>query len=283
MIYRLLVRSRYLLLQDMDPFKQYTRLKLSILRVSKLISQEAMAMLYSDSVFRFVINVNYSEDERVERSSRLKRVAPMMRNVDIDINGFSLSTAMWIQTHSPLTQDCNTELENAENLKRSLDANIDPFGGVNIKRRNLHIRFLDCCPNLLGSTPFSTICQRLKALVGFRIITVETLPLPYMYHAFHNYALDDAEETRRTRDLGRQVTHAVAAELQPTFGPAISVFKFDADSPCTPKGSFFDVGDKNIGGFLEFHPGKQSVKQPGVGEEKSQSGLQSAPMGSPGS
>ena len=171
-IYRFVVRGRYLSLQDTDPFQQYAQQELSILRVSKLVSHESMAIFYSD--IRFVVDCYDRGNCPVYgKLTQLKKVASMMENVDIDIDGYSLETAVLYKNQFFTTQD--QEIQNAKDLNQSLNATVDPFGGTEIKRRNLHVRFLDCCPSLLGSRLFSTICQRLKALVGFRTINVEVL------------------------------------------------------------------------------------------------------------
>ena len=265
MIYRHLVRSRYLSLDDEYPSGTYARPDLSILGVSKLISHEAMESLYSDSVFRFVVDsFDRGTTPVYGKVAQLNRIASMMKNLVIDIDGYSLETAELYKDYVFTPQD--QEIQNAKDLEQSLDATIDPFGGAKIKRQSLHVRFLDCCPTLRGSTLFSTICQKLKALVGFRIVTVEVLPSPHMLHAPRIYEMNGVMQVICARDLVHQVTHAVTAELQPTLGPAISVFQCDADNPRTPKGSVFDVGDECIVGFLEFHPGKQSVKESASGK-----------------
>lgn len=172
MIYRHLVRSRYLSLDNEYPSGMHALSNLSILRVSKPISHEAMEILYSDNVFRFVVD-SYDRGNCpvYGKLAQLKRVASMMKNVDIDIDGYSLETAELYR--NSLFTPHEQEIQNVKDLNQSLDASVDPFGGTEVKRENLHVRFLDCCPTLLGSTLFSAICQRLMALVCFRIITVE--------------------------------------------------------------------------------------------------------------
>ena len=176
----------------------------------------------------------------------------MMRNIDVAINGYSLERAEWIQMQYPPTRDYNAKAEYAKSLNRILDGTIGLFEGVSIERRSLHIRFLRCYPSLLGSTHFSTICQRLKTLVGFRTVTIEVL-LGQEYN--------DAKEITRGRELVPCITQALTKELQPAFGPAISAFNFSADTPPTTKHSLVDEGDLASVGSLKFHPVKQSVNK----------------------
>ena len=255
-IYRLLVKSRYVSCDHEYTRGPYTRPDLSILRVSKLISHEAMETMFSDSVFLFDLNIYKREDDYVDRMfSQMRRFSPMMKTIEISIDCYSLERAEWILIQFPPTRDRSAKAEYAKNLRARLDATMGLFEGVSIERRSLHIRFRRCCPNLLRTTHFTTICERLKALVGFRTVTIEVIPEE------KNYLRGDAEETRLTRELVACITQTLKQELQPAFGPAISALNFSADTQPTTGHAFGDDGDIAPVGFLKFHPVKHSVKE----------------------
>ena len=101
MIYRYLVKGRYL---DSKPSKENERSRgapgtaedagadLSILRVSKIVGYEASEILYSEGVFRFIIDFKCRDDEMVkDKTHRLNRLAPMMNNVVLDCHSYNVS------------------------------------------------------------------------------------------------------------------------------------------------------------------------------------------------
>lgn len=275
-IYRLLIKGRYVSWDDEYSCGPHTltRPNLSILRVSQLIGHEAMEIMCSDSVFLFDIDIYNRIDDYVDRMfSQMKRVSPMMRNVEIGIDGYSLERAEWIQMQYPPSRTHDAKAEYAKSLKRTLDATMGLFEGVSIERRSLHIKFRYCCPSLLRSTHFRTICQSLKALVGFRTITMEIIPSRHMLFEERYYLLDDAEKTRRARELVPRITNALTEELQSAFGPAILAFNLSVDTPPTKGRGFVDGGDIASVGFLKFLPVKHSVERNATEKDKLQRDL----------
>ncbi len=233
-------------------------LDLSVLRVSKLISHEAMEILYSESVFVFVIDMNdHRTYLKAEKFSRLKRIAPLMKNVDIDIESSTLRTGtMFTCWWGTVMQADKAEVRSAKKFQRSLSRTIGLFEGVSIERRNLHIRLLNCSPCMPISTAFGTTCQRLGRLVGFRNATFnitisDIVPLFWRFPSTNTPA----------RDLLSRISNAVTEELQPTFGPAISVSRFIVEPFSTPVEIFRRDGRNNFMATLKFHPGKQSIRK----------------------
>lgn len=239
---------------------------LSILRVSKAVGHEAVEILYSDSVFRFPIDFKSprddDEDGKLFHLNHLKKVAPMMKNVYLDVDGASIRWAGWFETrYSPMW---------ARKLELSSGPTIDLFGDVDIKRRTLHIGMSECCARMLEGTSFGTICQRLKSLVGFSVATVEVMLSRDVPQAPASFGFNNAEQTRRARDLMRYITHKITKELEPAFGPAISGLQLDAGNMPIQKRNFSEGGDTTLVGFLEFHPGKHSVQECTAEEERLQ-------------
>ncbi|CAD6579544.1 MAG: hypothetical protein ASARMPREDX12_009289 [Alectoria sarmentosa] len=233
-------------------------LHLSVLRVSKVISREAQEVLYSESNFRFFINIHdffvRGDDIAIGRLDRLKRVAPVMRNVDLDFCGWSMAEVDGYQIY-------------AEILERSLGV-IDLFGGTDIKRQKLHIRILSCSTFLLKGTSLNAICQRLKALFGFRVATVEVMLTGDLLVDPVYFGFDKTDPSSDARDLVYRITQAVTEQLEPAFGPAISSFKSDADNVHIPETDLCCLAETNLIGFLEFHPGKRSVQKFANEEDK---------------
>ena len=239
----------------------------SILRVSKVLSHEAKKVLYSDSVFRFVIDFPHPTDDEKVRAKiyGLKEVAPMMKNFDLDFDCRCIDFAEWFYTRG-----C---FHHAKTLERSFGPTIDLFRDPKIMRRSLQVRFLSSSTSLaLWSTPssimfldppntfplrktsFSAICQRLNALVAFRTATVEIMLTPDSLEKPGYYGFDVTEPSRSTRDLVRRITTAVQEQLEPTFVFAISSFKSNSRNMPVPD-------DTSLVGYLKFRPGQNPVME----------------------
>ena len=254
-IYRLLVRGRYS--ANVEPNRSPPYLDLSVLRVSKLISHEAMEILYSESVFVFVIDMNdHRTYLKAEKFSRLKRIAPLMKNIDIDIETpMFMSGKEFCGRDTPIWDDI-ARVRRRNKFERNRSSTIGLFESVGIERRNLHIRlFLNCPPCWFRSTMFSTTCQRLGRLLGFCNVTVDITTSNVLLLRYGSPVIDTM-----ARDLLSRVTHAVTEELQPASGLAIPVSKFVIEPFPTPRRIFRDYGRTTFTATLSFHPGKQSVK-----------------------
>ena len=77
-----------------------------------------------------------------------------------------------------------------------------------------------------------------------------------------HYGFDNTEPSKSARKLVCRITNSVAEQLEPAFGPAISSFKSNARNLPLSKGNILRLGEVDMVGFLEFHPGKHSVKEP---------------------
>lgn len=295
-IYRLLVKGRYLAHKPLnkcgrcneeDSDSEWSDCEseviendepdFSILQVSKTLSDEAKETLYADSTFRFIISTNCSRNNDNEHGTLLclKEVAPMMKNVTLDIDGKSIDWAEWFHTRG-----CT---KNAKALEQNLRSTIGLFGDSDIKRHSLHIRFLNSSTTLaLWSTPcsdffldppktlplrktsFSGICQSLKVLSGFHVATIEIMLTRNLIddEPFFNYGISDGEPKGRTRDLVRRITHVVQKQLEPAFGSAISSFKSDTRNMPVPKGNLLKLGDTSLVGFIGFRPSAPPIKNP---------------------
>lgn len=233
-------------------------LYLSVLRVSKDISREAQEILYSESRFRFFINIHYvfarKDDDVIGRFHRLKRVASVMKNVDLDVCGWSMETVDWFQPDARI-------------LERNAGA-IDLFGGTDIKRQELHIRILGCGSRVLKGTSLSAICQRLKVLFGFRVATVEVMLARGLLVGPAYLRFDKTNPSSDARDLVYRITQAVTEQLEPAFGPAIFSFKSDANNVHILERNLCCPSETSLIGFLEFHPGKRSVQKFATEEDR---------------
>lgn len=296
-IYRLLVKGRYLAKEPMDQYDdpnggttnggksngEETNDKnkdnidceellsedegpdFSIFRVSKFLSDEAKEILYSESVFRFVIDWNPPGDNEkaLGKVHRLKRVASLMMNVVLDVECPFFDTAEWFYGH-------NTEY--AETYERSMNFTMDLFQDMDIKRHSLHLRLLRTSTDFAlwstsfgrsnrRSTVFRNICQRLKSFLGVHVATVEVMLARELLESSAYHGLDDTEQSRSARELVSRITHAIREELEPAFGPALSTFKSSARKMPTSEENLMRHDDVNLVGFLGFHPRKHSVEE----------------------
>ena len=129
----------------------------------------------------------------------------MMKNVILDIDGMSTDWASYV-------------------LKVLMRHAIDLFGGIDIRRRSLRVRIVDCTDWLEGGT-LGNLFQQLKAFVGFRDAVVEVSSSLRLLRRSDYRALDDEERSERIRNSVSRIMVAVAEQLEPSFGPAISDFK----------------------------------------------------------
>ena len=128
-IYRFLVKDRYAVIHSRlhwqlairgDPSMVVRPKVLSILRFSKAVCGEATKILYSETVFRFAIanlglgvRVNaFLDDDNIDR---VKKFAPMMKYIILDVNAMSTAWAYYV----------------LEALMRNA---VDLFGGIDIRR-----------------------------------------------------------------------------------------------------------------------------------------------------
>lgn len=213
----------------------------SILRVSKIFSGEAAKILYSKSVFRFALaNIDFALRENGflddEDADHVKKFAPMMKNVILDINGMSIEWRGHI-------------------LNGLMRQAIDLFGGIENRRRSLRVRILSCTDWLVGRE-MGSFCQQLKELVGYRAAVVEVYSSLWELRMSAYRALEDEARSERITNSVSRIMVAVTEELEPSFGPAISSFKLQPGNAPVLNEKPLILGDTVLVGYLKFRPGK---------------------------
>ena len=250
-IYRLLVKGSYL---DTGCFYRYVYahteapLDFAVLQLSKSIGREATEILYSESVFRFVISeMSFGEHILPADLDRMERLAPMIQNVILDVRFDKQNTF----------------------YEMNMGIALQTFGGLAIRRRSLLFRMLRGSMSCTDWKDLSRICQQLKAFVGFRTVTVEVLPVVSVFRP----PLDSSStnEVMRFAKIKKKViraAQAVAEELEPVLGPAVSGFRFDAGNVPLLGFNFSEVYDPILISYLEFHSNKHTVDNQVVKEDQ---------------
>ena len=259
-VYRDLVKGHYLgptrlpryNSNGIDLVLNFVKPDFSILRVSKIIGSEAKETMYSESVFRLIISSDTFQDW-VPRPDHdcMRNVVPLMKNVVLDVETWSLDMV-----------DRMGQLE--------YDILIPILRGSDSRCQDLRVRMLGCSQFSLQGNKVANFCHQLKAIHGLRAVTVEVLPMYWMVDAHHYYYLDDPDKGRSTRQLVSRITRAVAKELEPAFGPAVSGFKSDTGHLPIPNCCTLSLEGISLVGFLNFHPGRHSVEKHVADEERRQ-------------
>ena len=256
-VYRLLVRGSYLdttcLYRYSDKAfepQQGVRPDFAILRVSKSISREATEILYSESVFRFVITSWISRESILTPDlDRIKRLAPMIQNVVLDVDRFIVPDEVY---------------------ELNMGVAVQNFGGLGIRRRSLLVRALGSSKFVSKGMGLPIVCEHLKAFVGFRATTFEALPANWMLrqYSLDRPGIDDAGKARKIRRFQTQIFQTVAKNLEPVLGPAISGFRFDTGKVHIPDSYLSRLGDTSLIGYLEFPSNKHWVENQVVKEDQ---------------
>lgn len=198
-----------------------------------------------------------------------------MMNIVLDIDG------LYIDTVEP--SYCNGP-RYARILARNFHPTIDLFGGLEISRHSLHVRFLKSSAALTlcsawsraagqislnsssrRSNLFSAICKRLKPLVSFHVATVEVMLTQNLLESPEYYGFDDTEPSKSARKLVSRITQTIREHLEPAFKPAIFSFKSNARIMPLSEESSLRLNDINPIGFLEFHPRQHLGVEPVAG------------------
>ena len=208
-IYRLVVKKDYIIYvtqsknDPVPPTKD--KHDFAILEVSKAVSDEASEILYSESVFSFYIDFSAHGIFCVPT-----QLTKRMKNVDFRFRGLST----W---HSDLFPP-NTYPTYQDHINTISQAAIADFTGAEIERNNLRIRLSLCGPGMI-STLSVHILERIKALVGFRTVILEILPLRSAVKAwqmrFRQYFLQLGTQQ------AFQIRRGLLDTLEPTLGSAI--------------------------------------------------------------
>ena len=253
-IYRLLVKGSY---RDTECFYRYSgkggwglkvvRPDFAVLQVSKSVGREATEILYSESVFRFVVTTWFYPGKLLSPDpNRMKRLAPMIQNVILDVRHFD-----------PPDTFSETNMGMA----------VQNFGGLDITRRSLLVRMFHCSEPWLENQRLPRICQHLKAFVGFRAVTLEMWPADQWPSLSPNNSNPvHAKRAIEIREIVAQISQMVAEELEPVWGPTLSDVRFDTGNAPHP-GKFSRLG---LIGYLEFGSNKHSVENQVAKEDQVQ-------------
>ena len=247
-IYRLLVKGSYL---DTGCFYRCSRKDrypptdirpdFAILRVSKSIGREATEILYSESVFRFIITTGfYGEHILSPDLDRMKRLAPTIQNVILDVGSFN-EPDVFYEINMPVA--------------------VQSFGGLDVTRRSLLVRMLSCAKFWSKGRELPRVCQQLKAFVGFRAATLEVVPARWLLSTLPiNSSPDAAKNARKIRKIVAQTAQTVAEELEPILGPAASGFRISAGNVPIPDFKLSRLRNTSLIGYLEFPSNKNLVE-----------------------
>ena len=252
-IYRLLLNGHYRRVHRYSSKKKHicndANSGFAILRVSKVVSCEATEILYSDSVFRFVItsipSLGYLMCPNLDHE---KRLAPMMKSVILDVEIFGLDIPESV-------------------FQRNMDAAVRVFGGSGIQRQSLLIRMFGCDRYLLEGNMLAKVCHSFKAFVGFRTATVVVLLGSCEHEKLGPRYTTESNRIGLMRKWISRITQALAKELESAWGRAISGLGSDAGNVPINSSSVSHVGDTSLIGFLDFQPSKHLAKVCGDGEK----------------
>ena len=254
-IYRLLVKGRYLAVKpslnsegrlDID---NNTGLDFSILRVSKVVSCEAAEILYSESVFRFILCYQKPFLNFID----FRKVAPKMMNIILDVDEWTAEAA---EQHKNLRL-----IEPMKDRRMNIKGLIGLFEGLEPSRRNVHIRVFNCDPATLENNAFISFCQRFEVFVGFRTALVEVFSDSFTINEPFYRRWDDAQKAQEMRQVVNCVMLGIKEQLEPAFGPATSGFKSDTGSLPVPKWNVLHRDSTSLVGFLEFHPRQHAIDE----------------------
>ena len=193
-IYRCLVKERYLIRLEsrlLPHINSPRNTNLAILSASKATYDEATTVLFLESTFKYELDLYAKLNGK-----------PM---------GPAWSRMMRIETYF-LGGACRVS-PGISSIPRLLDLGdiLDNFTGRGTLRNTIFITFEIAYPGgplSLGGRLF----RRLKALVGFRVVTLEILPWGYG---------DELLDVDHLMEPYESITLAVAKEMTPTLGPAI--------------------------------------------------------------
>ena len=155
---------------------------------------------------------------------------------------------------------------------------VNVFGGLETKRRSLHVRVLDYDLQFLQGGKFDCLCKHLQAFVGFRTVIIEVIPSPDVRVQLWHLRLrmpprhiGDAPTRDFPREMMDRITLAVTSRLEPALGPAVVELKDDTGGKPVLDNSTSRRGNCFVGTFT-FHPFKHSAMGSAQDEDKLQQG-----------
>lgn len=205
------------------------RLNLGVLQVSKAISEEAMVVLYSESIFR--IHLLFMKD-KANLLPPQKAVA-RMENIELNVG---LAIQIGDEGYGPSTGSSSGF---KKNMKQIWKATLDRINLTDTTHNTLSIKFRHWTFNIEKELP-QWMYRRLKALTRFRTVIVELSP------ELQHRTIDGARCTGTNKSEGtlkdlESKIQAVKNYLESTWGPAVV-------------GHLHDPGHLYYARTLKFHP-----------------------------
>jgi len=200
---------------------------LAILRISKVISAEASAILYSKSSFRYDLCLMEFGDLS-STSFPTQDIAGQFMNVRFTIDDI-------------VVPGMGALVDLVDGMNRICGASISKFTGARALGNRFSIYFQDTEKPANPRSGSYIVMQALKEVTGFRLVVVE---FPALKRWGKTY-----QDPRRIREklvatlLGKFETakETIRMELEPALGPAVD-------------GSGLAIGSAHSVSYLEFHP-----------------------------
>lgn len=198
---------------------------LSILRVSKSVGGEALALLYAESIFELCLDFVETGPYTQYAKEVTDRVMKVKCHI-VDLGG---------RIPERLSGAC------LKNIEEFCETTIDHFTGTDITRNCMQIVFYPTADFRLSIAYMSSLFQSLRRLEGFRTVRVE----------FHSSSpVFERKDPQLARSLMDEVMGATKPHLEPALGPATS-------------GYFGKPGGWDFYAYLTFHPHRHLVKRLG--------------------
>lgn len=235
-IYRLLVKGSYLVFAPSEPEhggsvsvthpQTYANPDLVILLISQAISREAQDLLYSESVFRYSVDIYAFEIPRppIQAMSRIQ-------NVKISIGCLTPDSVSYhkYQTDHPTY---------SPHMAAVCEATIGNFTGAQNLRNTFHIQLYGCKPYIIELLS-TYILPKLKEINEFRMILVEVNLKDDCEISWRTEQSENMDSNEEITAEFERVKDAIKDAMEPTLGPA------------TTSNTCFNTGFKI---YLEFHP-----------------------------
>lgn len=194
-IYRLLVKGRYLVFRLLDNADGVTFVKcgtmftpdLVILRISRVIGSEAQEIFYSESIFQYCdpFTTKAILNPQIEAVNRMKKIEIYIQKLE----------------------DRNIMAAICENI-------IGDFTGIEVVRDTLHINFTHSGPGITKALIGSHFLPRMGLLYGFHTVAIKVTPR----ESFQDTISNEGSVWESQQSEARQ---AIIGAMQPTLGPAI--------------------------------------------------------------
>ena len=240
-IYRLLVKGDHIAAGQLKRCKtKRTSLKLAVLRVSKLINEEAMDVFYSESTFHF--NMYHENREGRESTALFAPPAAIDRMMNIDINIKMDDLQVY------LDNDGSAALFDRYFMRRQIwNTAMNCITRAESRRNTIWIRCRSCSFDITTKMP-RWMYTSLGLLSQFRTVVVVLSP-PFLTRIREDgFALRTDKSAEHLETLESN-TEAIKNCVQPSLGPAVT-------------GHRQHPGHHQYATTLEFHPQEHLSKIP---------------------